>query len=400
MWKKLFQNISLILLAVVLGTSLLEMVARSLWHKKYNEWLETQLHGFDYVDYEREIIIPKPNVSITVAQYRKALEEHGKTLGLQYFEEMSRNVDLTDSLVLFNINRYGFKGPEIEIPKPDTIYRILTIGNSCTWGPSTDYYSYPRVMERELNATKTKKFEVVNAGVLGYNIERVLKRIEEFLMVEPDLVTIYLGWNRTISRADPNKNLFLYRVSSLYKIYYHFIVNRKDTGIDKNLKKKTYYTDNEPEVEKFRNYSFDYDIKDLEKLVNIIKENNPNTKIIIITLAGLFDRRVKPDSRALAIGYPIASTQNLYIYGLLTKMWNDELRTFAQKNNLGIVDFEEEVFQNFRPRSEYFGDSVHPNKKGYLKMGKFLANEIFKFTCFKQNQKQFHEFSSSNSIFF
>jgi hypothetical protein len=58
--------------------------------------------------------------------------------------------------------------------------------------------------------------------------------LDEFLVVAPDLITIYLGWNRTIARADPKNNLNLYRPFALYKIYYHFIVNPKHTGLQEN----------------------------------------------------------------------------------------------------------------------------------------------------------------------
>jgi hypothetical protein len=40
-------------------------------------------------------------------------------------------------------------------------------------GPLHDYYSYPRAMGRALNCLSEEQvmFEVVNAGVMGYNFD-------------------------------------------------------------------------------------------------------------------------------------------------------------------------------------------------------------------------------------
>ncbi len=192
--KKMFFKLVILIVTAVICVIVLEIVAQKIWHKKYNEWLEKQLHGFDYVDHARNLVIPTPNTKKTVSRYREDLEEHGKILGLTYFEKSIQGSVPSDSVILFSINQYGFKGPDFEIPKPDSVFRILTIGNSCTWGPGNDYFTYPRTIEREINVQIDEKFkvEVINAGILGYNIERVLKRIDEFLAVDPDLVTIYI----------------------------------------------------------------------------------------------------------------------------------------------------------------------------------------------------------------
>ena len=301
---------------VSLPVGCLEVGARVVWKHKYNNWLARQLHGFDYVDRKRGIVIPTPNTSKTVARFREDLESHGKTMGLTNFEESIQSSASPDSAVLFRINKLGFKGPEITLAKPDSVLRVLTLGNSCTWGPPNEYYTYPRVMERELGAmlgvNEICCVEVINAGVLGYNFERVMKRIDEFMAVDPDIVTIYLGWNRTIARADPAKNQFLYRNLTLYKFFYHTLLNREDTGLTSDYQSRTYYDDQEGGLSAYAKYDFGPDIKDLAKLVGMIHERRPAAQIVIVTLAGLFDWRVQPDAKALQAGHPIAATQNLY----------------------------------------------------------------------------------------
>jgi len=379
--KKLLVRITIVIFSVIIGLVSLEIGARIIWRKKYNEWLEKQLNGYDHLDYKRSLIIPNANTIVTVKQLKAYLLKHGKSLGLKSFEESSQNEALSDSDILFKINQYGFKGPEITIPKPTNVFRILAIGDSCTWGPYNDYYSYPRVLERELNnKIESKiKIEVVNAGVQGYNFERVIKRANEFITVEPNLITIYLGWNRTIGRADAKKNQYFYRNLGLYRIFYHFVINRNDTGLKENYQENTFYNKDDPSLTSYVDYSFKYDIQDLDSLVRIIKKKDKNIKVVLITLAGLFDIRAKPNGRSLKIAFPVASSNNLFLYPLLIRKYNEELKKYAQINNIDLIDFEEYALLNFIPRELYFQDSVHLSVKGYLEMGKFLSNKLKKY---------------------
>ncbi len=116
------QNIAITLLTVILGLVAIETSAGIIWNQKYNEWLGKQLHGYDRLDHERSIIIPTANTVVTVAVYRAGLQRHGKTLGLRTFEKSKQHQMKDDSGVLFRINKYGFKGPEISIPKPDSTF--------------------------------------------------------------------------------------------------------------------------------------------------------------------------------------------------------------------------------------------------------------------------------------
>ena len=372
-----------IVFIVILSIGVLEWGAGFIWQIKYRELLVTELHGFDKLDSSRGIIIPIPNTVMTVADLRTHLKKHNKPIGLKNLEERVKEQGLDDMTVLLHINRYGFKGPDIVIPKPTNVFRILSIGDSCTWGSDDDNYTYPRAMEKALSAYVEQhhcdtNIEVVNAGVNGYNFERVLKRINEYLMVEPDLITVYLGWNRTIGRADPRKNSYLYRHLDLYKIFYHSIMNRSRRGFTEDYNSRTYYNRNDPALESYKNYSFKYDIQDLGTLVNHIQSHNRSIQVVLITIAGLLDWRVEPDERALSIAYPIAATDNLYAYPLLTKLYNQNLRSYARNKHLPMIDFEQYAFDHFSPRGTHFTDSVHPTSETYIEMGQYFASELTK----------------------
>jgi len=372
--------ILLVTALALLGLVILESAARYLWHKKYTQMLEQQLHGMDHVDYERAVLVPDADTTITVQDYRAGLGGHGKPIGLAHLDRYIDEYGLTPGDVIVRINRQGFKGPDLETPRPEGTFRVLTVGDSCTWGPALDRYAYPRILEQEMNAwgQPGRTYEVVNAGVYGYNTESVLNRADDFLATDPDLILNYIGWNRTIARADSRKSNTLYRALALYRIYYHLIRNRAGTNLKQNFNQATYFDKNEEEILRLSTIDFQHDMKDLRTFVRRARQRNPDVRIALITLAGLFDDRVEPDAAALMSGYPIATTNNLYAWSLLTKGYNEALRGLAQAEGLDLIDFEEYVFQNIRPRSGFFSDSVHPTIDGYKSMALFLAAELKK----------------------
>jgi len=372
--------LKLVLLAAV-GLATLggaELGARVVWKVVYNNWLEEQVHGYDELDRQRSIIIPQAGISQTVEEFRAGLLSHGKTIGLRQFEDLVNELSIADSTSILSVNSLRFRGPEITVPKPDGVFRIVTIGDSVTWGPPIDEMTYPSALGKHLAPWLIdrcgKKLEVINAGVPGYNLGRVLKRTDEYLAVEPDLVTVFLGWNRTIGRADPKKNQRSYRRYALYRFYYHGIVNRNDTGLTTDYNTGTTFDSEDPALDGYIGYDFGEDIKDLNELVEAFSAHD--IPVTLITLAGLLDWRITPDQRALEIAYPIASTQNLFAYPLLTRQFNEEIRRLAGQRDLGLIDFEEFAYHEFEPRSDYFADSVHMTLRGHAALGRYLATEL------------------------
>lgn len=90
-------------------------------------------------------------------------------------------------------NSLGLYGDEIAVPKPPGIFRIVALGDSCThFGPRP----YPARLEEMLEVKTPRRFEVVNAAVLGWTSHQGLKRLEtEVPDWQPDLLTVYFGWN-------------------------------------------------------------------------------------------------------------------------------------------------------------------------------------------------------------
>jgi len=96
----------------------------------------------------------------------------------------------TNSLGLREDKEYG--------KKPPGVYRVLSLGDSFAMGVGVELEdTYVKILERLLeSATAGIKFEVINAGVPGYNTVQELTYFqEEGLKLEPDLVLLnfYIG---------------------------------------------------------------------------------------------------------------------------------------------------------------------------------------------------------------
>jgi lysophospholipase L1-like esterase len=94
-------------------------------------------------------------------------------------------------------NAQGYRGRNIEVPKPAGVFRIVALGGSTTYGDHIDRWedAYPAQLEGMLRA-RDHSVEVVNAGVPGYASWEMLIAFEfHILDLQPDLLVVYEGIN-------------------------------------------------------------------------------------------------------------------------------------------------------------------------------------------------------------
>lgn len=109
-----------------------------------------------------------------------------------YQPDSELTVEAPDGLYNVKINRYGWRSPEVEVPKPDDVYRIVCVGGSTTVEGWTNETTYPGLLQAELNRIfPEQRIEVVNAGVSGLNSEKQLQRTSDYLRMDPDLILHY-----------------------------------------------------------------------------------------------------------------------------------------------------------------------------------------------------------------
>ena len=96
--------------------------------------------------------------------------------------------------VVYQINRLGFRDREdVQVAKPEGSYRIVTIGDSVTYGTGVDLdQTIAKHLERELSERLPGvAFEVLNCGVPGTNTgQQVALFRHKGVKFEPDLVLL------------------------------------------------------------------------------------------------------------------------------------------------------------------------------------------------------------------
>lgn len=94
-----------------------------------------------------------------------------------------------------HMNNFGFRDRPVTVPRPEGVYRIVCIGGSTTEEGATMETTYPRLVERHLQARFGPGVEVINAGVVGTTTFNIRTRIDHYLAMEPDLLLFYGGVN-------------------------------------------------------------------------------------------------------------------------------------------------------------------------------------------------------------
>lgn len=94
--------------------------------------------------------------------------------------------------VSIDTNRFGLRGADPVIPKPEGVVRILMLGDSYTFGfPVRDKETFCARIESALRA-EGHPVEVINGGVSGYSPTlHYISLRDEFLLFEPDLVLLW-----------------------------------------------------------------------------------------------------------------------------------------------------------------------------------------------------------------
>lgn len=145
-------------------------------------------------------------------------DERQKILYLYSRDEINQQQTLLHGLAYLNyglsttrdqVNSRGYRGPEIALPKPAEVYRIVAVGGSTTYGLFLDLWqlAYPQQLEEILQRDYGYGgVEVINAGVPQYSTwESAVNLLLRIPDLEPDLIIIYHGINDVgVRLTDPD----------------------------------------------------------------------------------------------------------------------------------------------------------------------------------------------------
>ena len=126
-----------------------------------------------------------------------------------------------DVTIKMHINSDGFRDPEDFIkPKPQGTFRVIALGESSTFGlANSDENTYPAILERRLQERMPDwKVEVYNLGIPHFRSNHILAAARaELRSLEPDIVTLYAGYNNAMVLPTASQPGGLYRAKDWFK---------------------------------------------------------------------------------------------------------------------------------------------------------------------------------------
>ncbi len=107
--------------------------------------------------------------------------------------------EIHGSRISIRINSQGFRGPELDLPKPKSRVRLAYLGASTTFSAeaSRDEATWPHLVWSKLRVKYPMvEFDYVNAGVPGYGVEESLRNLEYRVKpLRPDFLMYYEATN-------------------------------------------------------------------------------------------------------------------------------------------------------------------------------------------------------------
>ncbi|MBN1210986.1 MAG: SGNH/GDSL hydrolase family protein [candidate division Zixibacteria bacterium] len=268
------------------------------------------------------------------------------------------------SYLTYHINSHGFRGPEFEKEKKN--YRILALGNSCTfgWGVDQDYTwvsQLEKILERQF---PDNNCEVINAGIPGYSSHqgKILLK-EKLLDLKPDMVLIMFGWNDHFAAGKGISDLeqkmpgrFIIGLQNFFSRFKTYQLMRK---IILSASEKQEFV-SLGQMEGKRRVSPQEFYVNLAAIAHLARENNAQPVLLVP---------------------PIACAQT-YFNGTLSQLhvihqaYQNRIRAVAQKEHIPLIDLQAE-FDRYRDLfTDAYGDPTHFNENGHRLTAETIAGQI------------------------
>jgi lysophospholipase L1-like esterase len=268
---------------------------------------------------------------------------------------------------VITINRDGLVGPELQADGPD-LFRILALGDSCTFGDGEMDSTYPVILQKQLQDAYRgqPRYEVVNGGVEGLNSQMALHRLQtKGPPLHPKVVTIYIGWNDLL-KFDPIGQTDKGRWSSL--------THALDTlWLTKAMRKLIFYyirpnimppavgpESRTGRFQEFRPLIYESNLRELVATTRAL-----GAQPILLTLPTVMRKNMTlKDLKEAHVLFPYYSSA----YGVgdlldVIAAYNRSIKRIAREQTVPLVDLAE-IFSQLSDVRLYFYDALHPTLLG------------------------------------
>lgn len=258
-------------------------------------------------------------------------------------------------------NSLGLRGPEVAEDGSGE-YRILSIGESTTFGGSVPYEEcYSSRVEAALATVGGKRVRVVNAGVPAYTSVQGAAYLEHRgLALGPRAVLVYFGYNDFLpvshrARRDFKGTEETFEFSDLQ------VLERRRTLL-------------------FRIHSAIESASNLYRIAGNALREAPGD----VELPNDRTRpRVPESDRAVAYGRMRDLCAARSVLLVVVVPWYPDfadhapfLREFAAENGLSLVDLPRELASLPAPAASYFKDAVHPTAEGHRLIAEAILSKL------------------------
>jgi len=269
------------------------------------------------------------------------------------------------------INELSVRHPEITMPKPAGLYRVIVLGDSIPFGR---YGGFVSSLAEQLAARGT--IEVINAGVPGYTSYQEVRFFERYLLrTEPDLVlwTYCLNDNhRFLHQFDAAANmLFTPEATKSLEIrsWWDWIVSRSDVLSSLRVgllghrqavsaAKVAFQWEARPDFNiAWKDYSWRAYAGHMREMVQFLGDRGARLGVVIFPYEPQVDARKRSDAR----DYVLKPQTNL-------------LR-LCRKYDVPCLDLYPAFAAAYDRGAKLYRDQIHPNAEGH----RLSTEEILRF---------------------
>jgi len=295
----------------------------------------------------------------------------------------------------YKINSLGYRGPEFTVKRQIGIHRIMITGDSFTFGSGVNYEdTYGAQLGKILN-DKNIHCEVINCGVIGYQMWQNYEKLERKLLpYQPDLIILGLFQDDLSASVTP------YTDSERYKGGYpfqtndiHGFMNRFAIwNVLKNINDLIEYR-----YRYKRGYTYLKGIEERKKVLGPSNPSNQNYKIMSgkiedqkksafsATLVRFVEKARKAGAKVLVVMIPDAVQLN----NPHMQMVNQFIEEICKRIDVPFVD----TTYFMESEKDYLGlylfpFDAHNSRRGYQIIAQSIANHIIKFNMLENNIKK------------
>lgn len=272
-------------------------------------------------------------------------------------------------------NSKGILGPEFNAEKDPNGFRVVTLGDSCSFIPVEK--NYPRVLEELLRRTNPgSQIDVINASCPGYRSDQLRTWYErEIDSYQHDLLIIYVGWNDMAfpqlqkTAAIPREPSFLQRQMARCYLLRYLNYRQQLGSRDRPVSLAPLSRD---EARDFHAWSYPaYFEQNLLAIVGLARSRN--RQVFLLNYATLLDDSPTEDEQA-RMHFPAWMDRRLPLFLTYVDSHEAALLRVAGATNTPIIDIKS-LFQNVEDR-RVFTDSTHYDVRGAEMVAARVAETI------------------------